>query len=171
MTPKSFGKSIKASELPAGIARFFPVRTKERGEGVRAELLMQVLEGVLEKLRGLVQAVERTEMRMIGGSALIVWEGDEKVLEGALEGTEAGLAGEEESDGSGSSVGGEVEGVSRSSGGGPPFVVRLIDFAHTRGVPGEGPDVGVLQGLRTTIHLVQGRIEEVKLALSLYNPL
>jgi hypothetical protein len=42
-----------------------------------------------------------------------------------------------------------------------PFTVRLIDFAHTRLADGEGPDVGFLQGVRTIIELVQGRIQDL----------
>ena len=45
---------------------------------------------------------------------------------------------------------------------GPPFAVKLIDFAHTRLVSGEGPDEGVLKGLDTTLKLLAGRIEEVE---------
>ena len=44
---------------------------------------------------------------------------------------------------------------------GPPVSIRMIDFAHTRLVDGEGPDEGVLKGLRTLRGLVKGRKEEV----------
>jgi 1D-myo-inositol-tetrakisphosphate 5-kinase/inositol-polyphosphate multikinase len=43
-----------------------------------------------------------------------------------------------------------------------PFSVRLIDFAHTRLVDGEGPDEGVLMGMRTVLGLVEGRIRELE---------
>jgi inositol-polyphosphate multikinase len=39
-----------------------------------------------------------------------------------------------------------------------PCVVKLIDFAHTRLKPGEGPDMGVLKGLDTLLSLLDGRI-------------
>lgn len=42
-----------------------------------------------------------------------------------------------------------------------PYVVKLIDFAHTKMTPGQGPDEGVLLGLDTVIRLLDGRIEEV----------
>ena len=45
---------------------------------------------------------------------------------------------------------------------GPAFTVKLIDFAHTRLAPGEGPDSGVLLGLDTTLKLVDGRIAQVE---------
>jgi 1D-myo-inositol-tetrakisphosphate 5-kinase/inositol-polyphosphate multikinase len=43
-----------------------------------------------------------------------------------------------------------------------PFSVRLIDFAHTRLVDEEGPDEGVLMGMRTVLGLVEGRIRELE---------
>ncbi len=44
----------------------------------------------------------------------------------------------------------------------PPWQIRVIDFAHTRLAPGEGPDEGYLKGLDTMIGLVKGRIGELK---------
>ena len=44
---------------------------------------------------------------------------------------------------------------------GPPFVVKLIDFAHTRLAPGEGPDQGVLFGMETVLKLLDARLEEI----------
>lgn len=41
------------------------------------------------------------------------------------------------------------------------YTTSLIDFAHTRVVPGEGPDQGVLMGMDTLIGLVTRRKEEV----------
>ena len=43
----------------------------------------------------------------------------------------------------------------------PPLTVKMIDFAHTRLVEGEGIDLGVLKGLRTLRGLVKGRREVV----------
>ncbi|ORX38969.1 hypothetical protein BD324DRAFT_649067 [Kockovaella imperatae] len=43
----------------------------------------------------------------------------------------------------------------------PPFTLKMIDFAHTRLVQGEGRDEGVLLGLRTLRGLIQGRIGQV----------
>ncbi|KAJ3790638.1 hypothetical protein GGU10DRAFT_383110 [Lentinula aff. detonsa] len=43
-----------------------------------------------------------------------------------------------------------------------PYKIALIDFAHTRFVPGQGPDSGVLLGLETFAGLVEERIKEVE---------
>ncbi|KAJ3990381.1 hypothetical protein F5890DRAFT_460369 [Lentinula detonsa] len=43
-----------------------------------------------------------------------------------------------------------------------PYKIALIDFAHTRFVPGQGPDSGVLLGLETFAELIEERIKEVE---------
>ncbi|WVQ72158.1 hypothetical protein IAR50_001703 [Cryptococcus sp. DSM 104548] len=47
----------------------------------------------------------------------------------------------------------------------PPLTVKMIDFAHTWLAEGEGPDEGVLKGLKTLRSLVQGRRDEVEKAV------
>jgi len=47
----------------------------------------------------------------------------------------------------------------------PPMTLKLIDFAHTGLVEGEGPDEGVLKGVKTLRGLVQGRAETVRAAI------
>ena len=56
----------------------------------------------------------------------------------------------------------EEDDEEEEDGIGPPYVIRMIDFAHTRFVPGQGPDEGVLLGLDTTIRLFEGRIKQLK---------
>jgi len=175
ITPKSYGKSIRPSDLPTGIARFFPISGSsgsagdsplavdsenfaQRG-GVGSKLLVPVLEGVLAGVSGLMEAVGKTEMRLVGVSALIVWEGEERTLEAAL--TAASSPDMDSESESGSEE--ETAGGPRKIG--PPFTVRMIDFAHVYAVPGQGPDEGVLKGLQTVIKLLEGRIEQVKAEL------
>ena len=43
----------------------------------------------------------------------------------------------------------------------PAYSVPLIDFAHTKLTPGEGPDEGVLKGFDTVIRLFEGRVKEL----------
>ena len=45
---------------------------------------------------------------------------------------------------------------------GPPFVVKIIDFAHTHMAPGEGPDEGVLLGFDTVLRLLDARIAQIE---------
>lgn len=47
----------------------------------------------------------------------------------------------------------------------PPVVLKMIDFAHTWLADGDGPDQGVLLGIKTLRGLVDGRRAEVGRAL------
>ncbi|KAI3619398.1 inositol polyphosphate multikinase [Moniliophthora roreri] len=156
-TPKSYGKSIKPSDLPDGIAKFFPIPSDTNTSGLPPRLLLPILENIKEDIQEIREAVAGIEMRMVGGSCLIIYEADwEKAEEGVdwLNETPNDEEEEEESEG-------EEEGKKK----GPPYVVKLIDFAHTRFKSGEGPDEGVLKGLDTVLRLLDGRIGEVKKAL------
>jgi len=83
--------------------------------------------------------MEQLYLRMVGGSVLVVYEGDPDVLRLAL-----------------SSEG--------DAGSRPPaYRVKLIDFAHTKfKSEQDGVDKGVLLGLENTLKYIQGRKEEIK---------
>jgi 1D-myo-inositol-tetrakisphosphate 5-kinase/inositol-polyphosphate multikinase len=188
--PKSYGYSLKPSELPEAISRFFPsapVSAPEgddtppaASQGIPHRLLLPVLIGIRDDIVALRNAFEQVHLRMVGASILIVYEADwERVEEGlkALEEMER-ERGESESEGRIEDEGDEdISGFNdngnededdgpddddSSDGPGPSFVVKLIDFAHTRIAPGQGPDQGVLLGLDTLIRLLDGRIEQVR---------
>lgn len=174
-TPKSYGKSIKASELPTGTAKFFAAAAEDgTGPGVRKDLMVPVVKGVLEDVQDIRNAVAQTEMRMVGGSLLIVWEGDESALEAALDKkVDAQMNSDPpsvvDSDATSEAddlAGGGTSGVSSGYGAGrrvgPPHVVRMIDFAHTHAVPGLGPDEGILKGINTVLSLLRGRLAELE---------
>ena len=100
---------------------------------------------------------------MVGGSLLVVYEAD---LERAREGVKYWVEGvgrvdeddeEEEEDHSD-----EEEDEEKPKKPHPPYRVKLIDFAHTHYVPGEGPDEGILLGVDTVLKLLDGRIAEIK---------
>lgn len=103
--------------------------------------------GVLRSLDDLLALMQRVEMRMIGGSVLIVYEGDAKLLAAGVEAAE----GADDANAS-------LRGV--ASGKGKVLDVRLIDFAHAKLVPGEGPDEGVLLGLKTIRNQVAALVGE-----------
>ncbi len=92
---------------------------------------------------------------MVGGSFLVVYEADwDRAREGLklLEDEDDEDEDEDEDD--------DDENVAKKPS--PPYVVKLIDFAHTHFVPGKGPDEGVLLGVDTFLRLIDGRIEQVK---------
>ncbi|KAK0229093.1 SAICAR synthase-like protein [Armillaria nabsnona] len=154
-TPKSYGKSIKPSDLPGGIARFFPALAPHTTQGLPSRFLVPVLKALREDIAEIREAFAGMEMRMVGGSLLIIYEGD---LTKAEDGVKWMLEEEEEEEGD------EEEEDDEKPKRGPPYTVKLIDFAHTRFVPGKGPDEGVLKGFDTVLSLLDGRLKEVELA-------
>ena len=136
--------------------------------------------------------LSRLEARFIGASILIVYEGEPARLESALDRWEAKRAREaliaaaappdrqddidedededdyDEIDDEDSSTSSDDDEDDRAAADAwrarrcPPVTLKMIDFAHTRLVEGEGPDEGVLKGVRTLRSLVQGRAETVR---------
>ncbi|KAF5343543.1 hypothetical protein D9758_012952 [Tetrapyrgos nigripes] len=159
-TPKSYGKSIKPSDLPEGIRRFFPVSSGESSLGLPAKLLFPILQYIREDIAEIRSALAGLHFRMVGGSLLIIYEADfAKAEEGIqwVKDVEDGKIDPEEDDDDDEDV--KEEEVDKKR---PPYVVKLIDFAHTRVKPGEGPDEGVLKGIDTVLSLLDGRIKEVE---------
>ncbi|KAK7677069.1 hypothetical protein QCA50_019967 [Cerrena zonata] len=176
-TPREYGKSIKASELIDGIDRFFPVASSSSsptsdsqagketvsppssGTGLPARLLLPILEYLREDIAEIREAIADVHMRMVGGSLLIIYEADwERVEEGLKYLEEDGGSDEDEED--------DDDDEEAKQRPGPPYAVKVIDFAHTRIVPGEGPDEGVLKGVDTTLCLLDQRIKQVKAAIA-----
>ncbi|KAF9653875.1 SAICAR synthase-like protein [Thelephora ganbajun] len=145
-TPKSYGRSIKASDLPDGIARFFPIHSEQSTQGLPKEQLLPVIKAVRKRVASIRDTFARLEIRMVGGSFLIIYEGD-------IERVKQGIALKEDS---------VEEEEEENTKPGPPYLVKLIDFAHTKVVDGEGPDEGVLLGMDTTLKLLDGRIAQIE---------
>lgn len=167
-TPKAYGKSIKASDLPDGIARFFPVGTlpgqggdEASSNGLPLKILLPILRGIRENVAEIREAFSLLEMRMVGGSLLVVYEADSARAEEGLKQMEED---EVESDDAGEDEEGEDDDddddAKRFES---PYLVKLIDFAHTRLTPGKGFDEGVLLGIDTVLKLIDGRIAQLEL--------
>lgn len=156
-TGKEFGKSIGSSELPDGFARFFPSESDNAGAGLPEALLARLVDRLIARMRKIESAITAAEIRMVGGSALIVYEAEMLALEAALD----TYMSDDEDDGYGSDIESEEEMGSAAQDDNlvtlRPYTIKLIDFAHTHLAPGEGPDEGVLLGIRTIIQLLEGR--------------
>ncbi|KAI0317385.1 inositol polyphosphate kinase-domain-containing protein [Amylostereum chailletii] len=170
-TPKSYGKTIAAADLPDGVARFFPVAPAPAtlspdapNRGLPARLLLPILAAIKDEIEDISDALSGVELRMVGGSLLVLYEADWARAEGGLRWLEK-HAGDEEGEEDDEEEG-EEEGEGGEKKPGPPFVVKLIDFAHTRLKPGSGPDEGVLKDIETFLQLLEGRIEQVKKAVA-----
>ncbi|KAF9793329.1 hypothetical protein BJ322DRAFT_1034064 [Thelephora terrestris] len=158
--PRSYGKSLKPSDLPDGIAKFFPVHSEQLSQGLPKEQLLPVIESIRRHVAAVRDAFARLELRMIGGSFLIVYEGDlERAKQGIALLGEGDSDEDEEDDEDESDDEDEDEEKIKPC---PPCLVKLIDFAHTKVVTGRGPDEGVLLGMDTTLKLLDGRIAQIK---------
>ncbi|KAG1805784.1 uncharacterized protein BJ212DRAFT_1390238 [Suillus subaureus] len=187
LTPKSYGKSIKKEQLPDGIELFFPVssapyptppnpiETPESdvsNPGLPPILLHCVLTTLQTDLEELKAIMSNIEMRMVGGSALIVYEGDWERASKALS-TSSGTATTEEDEDDEVEVeideNGQIvlesipdEAIEEEEEPQAPLCsLSLIDFAHTRLIDGAGPDEGVLKGIQTMIDLIRQRKDKI----------
>ncbi|CAK9783380.1 SAICAR synthase-like protein [Cutaneotrichosporon oleaginosum] len=200
-TPRGFGYAATLADLPEGMRRFFPLPKDalpflsdegETGEAYTdhatpprlAARLLAELDGELARLE---DALGRIELRAVGASVLVVYEGDAERLAAAFErfdrrrvtlaakslsqdseeeGEESEESESEDEDEDDEDDGDGAAADARRARTCPPIVVRLIDFAHTWLEEGEGPDEGVLLGLRTLRGLVQARRAEVEAAIA-----
>ncbi|KAI0062119.1 SAICAR synthase-like protein, partial [Artomyces pyxidatus] len=178
--PKAYGKSLAPADLPAGIARFFPVAAvggqPETNVGLPARTLLSVVAAIRSEVRAIRKVLCELEMRMVGGSLLIIYEAEHRRAEECVRWLKAHPDGVEEDEDEDAEDEDEEEAMEEDEEGeqddededegdrppGPPCTVKLIDFAHTRFKPGHGPDEGVLKGIDTVLALLDGRIEEVK---------
>ncbi|KDQ59794.1 hypothetical protein JAAARDRAFT_33371, partial [Jaapia argillacea MUCL 33604] len=229
VTPKSYGKSIKPSDLPEGFRRFFPLAATTSHDptrhhpslhinipstsshppntGLPLATLLPILISLRADVAEIREVLEEIELRMVGGSLLIIYEGDWERAERGVEWMETHVGDEEDEDedeegeegddegeggddvdmeeevkgkgergvnfedaddevtedsplgsGSGSDSGEEGDDDGSGKKPGPPYTVKLIDFAHTRLCPGMGRDEGLLKGLDTVLRLLDGRI-------------
>jgi len=172
---KDYGKSLKPETLPQGIARFFPLAISSSpsaatesspatGTGLPVDILLPILRNLREDIEEIHDRLAQVHLRMRSASLLVIYEADwERAREGLRILGEAEQKGEgetaEEDKGDGDDSEEEEEEDERLP---LPYTVKLIDFAHTRLAPGEGPDEGVLKGLKTFMTLLDGRIQEIQ---------
>lgn len=118
--------------------------------GLPKETLEPILRAIREEIAEIREVFSSLEIRMVGASLLIIYEADWTRAEESL--TSFSEDEDEKKD---------EDDESDSIRPGPPFVVKLIDFAHTRLAPGEGPDQSVLLGMDTILKLLDVRLGEI----------
>lgn len=154
-----------------------PIETSESDmsrshPGLPPLLLHCVLTTLQTDLEELKANLMNIEMRMVGGSVLIVYEGDWERASKALS-TPSGTAVAEEDeedeveveiDENGQIVPESIpdEAIEEEEEHQAPLCsLSLIDFAHVRLIDGAGPDEGVLKGIQTMIDLVRQRKDKI----------
>ncbi|KAL7421043.1 hypothetical protein Q5752_003927 [Cryptotrichosporon argae] len=192
-SPASFNPSASAPEKSSNPAQPpLLAAPSYTDHAIPPDDLLRVLDILLAHLDALAALLRQLEIRFIGASLLVVYEGDPNRLADALRRFEArqirlaarsigspvlGEGEDDEDDWDGASdtssesetrTDSEAEDTedakdeARARRRCPPLVLKMIDFAHTTLAHGEGPDEGVLLGIQTLRGLVQGRRREVE---------
>ncbi|THH31858.1 hypothetical protein EUX98_g2303 [Antrodiella citrinella] len=187
-TSREYGKTLKKDDLPSAFARFFPASTlpappqastsapsadeeedvsvesqliPSDGTGLPAHTLLPILRGILHNVEEIRDAVAQVEMRMVGGSLLVIYEADwERAAEGIRLEAEGEFLDDEDDDSDEDEDEDDDDETEKKIG--RAYCVKIIDFAHTYVLPGRGPDQSLLTGMDTTIRLLKGRIVEVE---------
>lgn len=146
--------------MPDGIAKFLPIYSEQLTQGLPKEQLLPVVEAIRKRVATIRDVFAQLDIRTVGGSLLIIYEGDiERATQGIALPEEEDVGEEEDEDDDDDDMEEEDE---ENTKPGPPCLVKLIDFAHTKEVTGGGPDEGVLLGMDTTLKLLDGRIAQIK---------
>ncbi|KAI9801746.1 MAG: hypothetical protein M1825_003118 [Sarcosagium campestre] len=157
---KMYGRELTKENIVQGFRDFLFVE----GANVASELGTAIAIRFRKEVEGIKRVLEAEESRMYGASILFVYEGDGTAARQASETEDTqkmterqkgvefveddvlGADGQIDDDG-------DDDGDYDEDGTGAPKIcaVKLIDFAHARWVPGEGPDENVLHGVRNVI--------------------
>jgi 1D-myo-inositol-tetrakisphosphate 5-kinase/inositol-polyphosphate multikinase len=150
---KLYGRHFKAENVIEGFKKYLHVPHAGIGKK-QAHLLAQLF---LEEIKEMQLALEAHETRMYSSSILLVYEGHGDAFREAREilskPVEEENAEQEDSDGA------EDEDEDEDTTPGL-YAVRLIDFAHASFTPGLGPDENMLQGVRSTVRILEQLVEE-----------
>lgn len=128
------------------------------------DLLLPILSALISRLKKMEIMLACLPVRIRGSSLLIVIEGDETVLRSSLERVASAPPPSEDDDDS------DAESVETSDGDGAPlphtlipFDIKWIDFAHARrAAEEEGPDEGLITGVRSTRELMEQLVGKLK---------
>ncbi|KAJ3522357.1 hypothetical protein NMY22_g11926 [Coprinellus aureogranulatus] len=170
-TPKSYGKSIKPSDLPDGIARFFPAGDDEGStNGLPKKTLIPILESIRSEIAEIRDALSKLEFRMVGGSVLIIYEADWERAEAAIKHyLESSTTERDDAEAENEDDEEEDSDEDEENAHPPAFSVKLIDFAHTKVQEGLGPDDGDL-AIRKTMYTLPSSTVPIQRAAWLTGP-
>lgn len=161
--------STRVASTSQGSTSSGPTAPTDSAPGLSSETLLPILRAIHSSTAHLRDVLASLEIRMVGGSLLVVYEGDEeKAREGVAWMKEWEKSVKDDGDDDdvlnddGESEDEDDDETSEDITTPSPYTVKLIDFAHTRFAPGLGPDEGVLLGLSTFLDLLEMRIKDVQ---------
>ncbi|KJX92572.1 arginine metabolism regulation protein iii [Zymoseptoria brevis] len=142
---KFYGRKFSKDNVKDGFAAFF----SSLSAGVPKDDARLLLETILADITKARHSLERSESRMYGASILIVYEGDNEALDTIMRGPPKAPGGDERAPTT-LEVKQSQEEDEEEDEDAPPVAhrVKMIDFAHAKWTPGEGPDENVIKGLK-----------------------
>lgn len=159
---KFYGQSFNAENVIDAFTAYFggietagdeAVGKKFKFKYNRADFLIKRF---IRELESVKYVLENEESRMYSASVLMVYEGDEKILEESL----AAEGKEDDENELEDDVDEDDDDEDEETKPHKVHEMRLIDFAHAKWTPGEGPDENALQGIKCLIDILRTLVVE-----------
>ena len=144
---KFYGRDFNAENVWVAFEMFLGGM---EGGKLRRKYAKEVLGRFVREVESIENMLRNEESRMYSASILMVYEGDDEALEKALEFEKKKGAEEEDEE-----EDEEEEGDDDDEADPKVHDVCLIDFAHAKFVPGEGPDENALQGVKSVLKILK----------------
>ncbi|KAJ9073778.1 hypothetical protein DSO57_1012769 [Entomophthora muscae] len=156
---RDFGVNLNKDTAISAFEKFIPARIPQH---IRIELI----ESFIERLQDFGSVLKTIPARLVASSLLFIYEGDLDVFEEKMVEYQALCAAPSPAD--------SQEDYCSEDLMGPPFDLKLIDFAHSFFLPSEmlpnpynfprgveGPDAGCLLGVSTTLNFLKSLRKQV----------
>lgn len=139
---KFYGRDLTKDTVPQAFESFLGGVADGRLKRKNAELIRKRF---VRELESMEYTLSKEESRMYSASILMVYEGDDAALEKALELESKNDAEEED----------EENDDDDDEAQPKVHEACLIDFAHAKFMPGQGPDENALQGVRSALAILK----------------
>lgn len=159
---KMYGRKLSVQNVMQGFADYIlPPKFGAKRTRADFERASECLKRFIIDVQNIQEIFERKESRMYSASLLLVYEGDVETFDAAkkiLENTPPNsndVENRDEDDNDEEDDEDEEDELPKLA------TVKLIDFAHAKWTPGQGPDENVLQGVRSTVKILTDLITRV----------
>ncbi|KAK5049101.1 hypothetical protein LTR84_005524 [Exophiala bonariae] len=154
---KHYGRTFDKDSVVDAFTTYLGGVTRNEASGGKVEFKKRhgalIAKRMIRELESIQYVLENQESRMYSASVLWVYEGDDEALEAGLKAEEEGDGKEEEDEEGDDHDDDDDEVVTQKV-----LEARLIDFAHAKWTPGEGPDENALHGIRSQIQILKGLV-------------
>ena len=153
---KWYGRSRTIEDVSEAFEELFDLKPEDRD----VDVFEEVVDGIVEAVDEVEQAIAGQETRMYSSSLLFIYEGDRaarrEALESACNSAKAqdsvtsipAMVADDDHDN-------EEDDEAQQVPSKKIFDIRVIDFAHATWTPGQGPDENMLSGIRNVQHILR----------------